>query len=313
MNKTNIAWTNYTWNPVTGCSPISEGCQNCYAAAINKRFHLPQKVQFHPDRLDEPLKRKKPCMIFAGSMTDLFHKDVKDEWIDQIMAIIAICQQRIFQVLTKRADRLLDYFNRMVNDPIYKPCDYLLDGITDSDYYKNTGATLEKQNAEKWDKWYARLTTTIKDVKWPLPNLWLGVTVEIPEYLWRVEKLLQIRAAVRFVSLEPLLDGIVLGLSKCSGCGATKKQCDDWKNGPMKSIACCPDCNHQTLDWVIVGAETGPGRRPCKLEWVRSIIEQCAAAAVPCFVKQIEINGKISHDISEWPADLQVRQWPERK
>ncbi len=274
MNKTNIAWTDYTWNPITGCSPISEGCQNCYAAAINKRFHLPQKIQFHSERLEEPLKRKKPSMIFTGSMTDIFHEDVPDEWIGQISRITIASRQHTFQILTKRIDRAHDFYGKWSRSGVY--------GFSD--------------------------------------NVWLGVTIEHPDYLWRAKKLFQIPAAVRFVSLEPLLWETRLApemyeisdADEDSPPGMTLCACGrHWEFG--YGISSYRNYLCGGIDWVIVGAETGPGRRPCKLEWVRSIINQCHAAGVPCFVKQIEIDGKISHDMNEWPEDLRVRQWPKVK
>lgn len=271
MNKTNIAWTDYTWNPVTGCSPISEGCQNCYAAAINRPFHLPQKIQFHPERLDEPLRLKQPCMIFTGSMTDLFHKDVPFKYIDQIMAVIAICQQHTFQVLTKRADRMLEYFNRLSQDSVYSPSDFLKDAFFDSVYYRKTGERLEKKKDDSFDLWFDEITTLLECHAWPFPNLWLGVTAENQRWAdERIPTLLQIPAAVRFMSLEPLLGEMQIAkyLSEykfrqdycnkqsCGGCVFPRGH-NLVTDGPCLGSKNWTE-NKNKVDWVIVGAETGP-------------------------------------------------------
>ena len=343
MNKTNIAWTDYTWNPITGCSPISEGCANCYAAAINKRFHLPQTIQFHPERLEEPLKKKKPSMIFAWSMTDLFHPDVSFEWLLQLMGIMILSPWHTYQVLTKRPDRMLQFFDRWPDGWWAKKT--LENTIFSEEFYainsvKEFATTKQRLKANDYYLEHYDQSGRGKldgPVPYPIPNLWLGVTVENSKHLDRVEQLLAIPAAVRFVSLEPLLEDIdiVRHLSptakiwRCKKCGWTGHR--DLLGGGCLSISCpgkkCIASNgivasnndeleiaeHEPhLDWVIVGAETGPGRRECKIEWVRAIVEQCQDAGVPCFVKQIEMNGKISHDMNEWPADLRVRQWPER-
>jgi len=280
MNKTKIAWTDYTWNPITGCSKISEGCKNCYAEAMMSRFNWSPEIQFHPERLEEPLHRKKPANIFVCSMGDLFHENVPDEWIGEVSRVMVRCPQHIFQILTKRADRMLKFYEKWQRSGVYGFCN----------------------------------------------NVWPGVTVESSKYLWRVEKLLQIQAAVRFVSLEPLLEEVNISqwmppFENCDhyagGCTRPENVFAETGNPRFRPgiVSCKPEyCvfGRRGLDWVIVGAETGPGRRECKIEWVRSIVQQCAAACVPCFVKQIEVNGKISHDMSQCPEDLRVRQWPEK-
>ena len=121
MNKTKIEWTDATWNPVTGCTPISEGCANCYARRMAKRLQAMGTrgyengfaVTLHPDRLDQPLRWKKPRMIFVCSMGDLFHEDVPDGGIDEIFAIMALCPQHVFQVLTKRPERMLEHLQKL--------------------------------------------------------------------------------------------------------------------------------------------------------------------------------------------------------
>ena len=242
MNKTLIAWTDggYTWNPVTGCSPVSEGCQNCYAAAIAKRFNGGDfSVKLHPERLDEPSKVKKPSKIFICSMSDLFHDDVPYSFIDDVMETIHRSSQHTFQILTKRPNRMYKYF-----------CE-----------------------SDKPRHCYMRPC-----------NTWVGVTAENQKCAGeRIPKLLDIPAVVRFVSIEPLLERIDIY---------------QWLGGDGG------------LGWIIVGCESGSRKRPCEIRWIRDIVNQCGAAKVPVFVKQININGKVSHDIKEFPEDLQVRQYP---
>ncbi len=249
MNRTRIPFLNYSWNPTHGCSPISPGCANCWAHAMSKRLAGmgvrgydkadPFKVTFHPDRLDEPLKVKKPSRIGVSFMGDLFHEDVPDAFIRRVMKVTAEAAQHRYLILTKRASRMRRYFNAF-GFPGY----------------------VEK-------------------------NLEFGVTVENADYLWRVEELSQTLAAVRFVSLEPLLAPV--NIAPFLACGL---------------------CQVEGLNWVIIGCEKGVGRRRCELDWIRDIIVQCKTAGVPCFVKQIEIDGRVSSDPEEWPADLRVREYP---
>lgn len=239
---TKIAWTDETWNPVTGCTKVSEGCAHCYAEGIAKRFWKGRPftdVQCHYERLDIPFRWKKDRMVFVCSMGDLFHDDVPDDFVGKVLFPVHTLTCHKWQILTKRPKRMAEYFTK--HDPP--------------------------------------------------KEAWLGVTAENQKRAdERIPILLQIPAAVRFVSLEPLLSYV--NIQGCLNPSPTGE--DDSK-----------------LDWVIVGCESGPKRRECKLEWVRSIVEQCADAGVPCFVKQIEINGRVSHNPAEWPEDLRVQQKPE--
>lgn len=203
---TTIEWTERTWNPVTGCSKVSQGCKHCYAERIADRFWGQRRftdVQCHPDRLDHPRSIKRGSMFFVNSMSDLFHEDVPDEFIRAVFAVMSECPQHTFQVLTKRSERLAQL-----------------------------GASL----------------------LWPA-NVWMGVSVEDARVIKRVDHLRAIPAAVRFLSLEPLI-------------------------GPLDYI------DLDGIQWVIVGGESGPGARPMKPEWVRSLRKQCRAARVPFFFKQ---------------------------
>ncbi len=248
MNRTGIDYLNYTWNPTHGCSPISPGCANCWAHAMSKRLAgmgvggydkaEPFRVTYHPDRLVEPLKLRKPARIGVSFMGDLFHEYVHDGFIRRVIEITAETAQHQYLILTKRPTRMRKYFH-----------EYGFEGHGE--------------------------------------NLELGVTVENADCLWRVDELLKIPAAVRFVSLEPLL-------------------------GPVniRPLLACARCGISGVDWVIVGCEKGPGRRRCDLDWIRGILYDCRNADVPCFVKQIEVDGRVSSDPNEWPEDLRVREYP---
>lgn len=217
-----------SWNPITGCTPCSEGCLHCYAKAMVRRFGTqwglpaddPFRVTFHPDRLDRPLRWKKPRTIFVCSMADLWHRAVPKGWRRCVLSYAASARQHTYIFLTKR--------------PLYISAD--------------------------WSE---------------MPNWWLGVTVENQRRArQRVPRISRSPAAVRFVSCEPLLGPIDL---------------TPWLG---------------KLDWVIVGAETGPGKRPMDLDWARSICEQCVAAGVPFFFKR-DSQGRDTLDGRQW------RQWPE--
>ena len=171
MSDTKIEWTDKTWNPITGCTPISEGCRNCYAKRMAQRLagrygypaDDPFRVTFHHDRLELPLRWKKPSKIFVNSMGDLFHGDVLTDNVYRVLDIIRRCPQHTFQILTKRPERA-----------------------------KTVLFNIGRRHLE-----------TIR-----LPNLWLGVTVENAKYTDRIDILRTIPAAVRFISFEPLLGDV---------------------------------------------------------------------------------------------------------
>lgn len=253
MSKTKIDWADRVWNPVTGCSKISEGCQNCYAERMSKRLQLmaPKKysqgfsVKCHPEALQEPLKIKKSQRIFVCSMSDLFHDEVPFEFIDSVFAVMALCPQHTFIVLTKRPQRMAEYYKRLGKHASKGPVSL-------------ASAEFAPEGSFFW-----KLT----DTGWVLPNVWLGVTAENQARAdERVPILLQIPAAVRFVSIEPMLSEVDLRYSCFNG---------------ADSFGSLPG-----LDWVICGGETGPGARPTHPDWVRSLRDQCAAANVPFFFKQ---------------------------
>lgn len=240
-----IEWTDETWNPTVGCSRVSPGCDGCYAIGVAHRAMQPAhegltvrrpgertdwtgEVRCLPDRLYTPLHWRKPRRVFVDSMSDLFHPDVPAEFIAEVWDTMGSAGEHTFQVLTKRPQRMATTVQRLADG--YYTRD---DGIIDS----HPGAV-----------------DAVLD-NWPLPNVWLGTSIESDRYTFRADHLRATPAAVRFLSLEPLL-------------------------GPLPSL------DLTGIDWVIVGGESGPGARPMHPDWVRDIRDRCVAASVPFFFKQ---------------------------
>lgn len=212
MKKTKIEWTEETWNPTTGCTKVSEGCKFCYAEVMAKRLQamgMPGyengfKFSLMPERLEQPFKKKKPTKYFVNSMSDLFHEDMPEDFLDKIFDVIEKTPRHIYQILTKRDKRMAEY---------------------------------------------------LKNKLMP-KNVWLGVTVENKrDGLPRIDSLRNIKATIKFLSIEPLLED--LGKINLKG-----------------------------IHWVIVGGESGHKARPMKEEWAINIKDQCAKAKVPFFFKQ---------------------------
>lgn len=351
---TGIEWTDETWNPVTGCDKVSPGCAHCYAAGVAARFWAKQyppmlvetaegatvrprqfmDVLCHPERIADPLTWRKPRRVFVNSMSDLFHESVPDDFIDQVFATMALAPQHTFQVLTKRAERMRHYMTRPTS-----MC--------------SRETTV---NGAIWSLLGTRLGSRIKHggnwrCRWPLPNVWLGVSIENQHFAnERIPLLLQTPAAVRFISVEPLIGPVSL-VDIPAGVLCPQRpehrvdvlRAGTWEirsgltNAPREFV------NHSDMgriDWVIVGGESGPKARPCHVEWIRSIVRACADAGTPCFVKQLGANPRAEHkcgdcdpciggescyqqypicmelrdkkggDMAEWPEDLRVREWP---
>lgn len=258
--QSDIQWTNWTWNPVVGCTRVSPGCANCYAVNHVKRMAgnpnpkvsaanvglvrtLPNgkldwtgDVRQLPERLNQPLMVGKPRLIFVDSLGDFFHEGVGEEFIQMIFCTMRQATQHLFQLLTKRSERLLELSPR---------------------------------------------------IDWP-ENVLMGVSVEEARYINRIEDLRRTGAKKKFLSVEPLL-------------------------GPI------PNLPLQGIDWVIAGGESGKGARPLELAWVRDVRDQCQAANVPLFIKQLgsvwakknRARHKKGGDMEEWPSDLQIRQFAE--
>ena len=279
-DKSAIEWTEATWNPIAGCSVTSPGCANCYAMGVaggrlrsSRKYRgltEPSKagpvwngdMRLWEKALDQPLRWKKPRRIFVNSMSDLFHQSIPDAWIDRIFGVMAVCKHHRFQVLTKRAERMRDY----------------LRAGFEAREDRNLGA--------RWAYAAAAVLGPGKDIgpspDFPLPNVWLGVSVEDqPRADERIPLLLGTPAAVRWVSAEPLLGPVDLAVP-LGGVGGVR------------------------LDWVVAGSESGPGARACDLDWVRALRDQCSAAGVAFFWKQHAVSGrKIS------TPELDGRRWLE--
>jgi protein gp37 len=260
MNNSKIEWTDKTWNPVTGCDKISAGCKYCYAETIYERFHGKgsfRNVICHEDRLTQPLKWKKGCKVFVNSMSDLFHEDVPFVFIDKVMAIIALTPRSVYQVLTKRSSRMLEYFS-VGKEALIERWEQATYDMGLSDKEDDTDAP-------------ACVIYNYTQTHWPLPNLWLGVSVEDQKAAnERIPLLLQVPAAVRFLSCEPLLGEVDIA----------SDEINDQLFGSF---------NHSSskgIDWVIVGGESGNKARPMHPDWARSLCDQCNAANIPFFFKQ---------------------------
>jgi len=310
-DTTRIEWTNATWNPITGCTIVSKGCQNCYAMRLaggrlrhNRKYEgltQPSKagpvwngeVRFDGAALIAPLRWRKPKRIFVCSMSDLFHEDVPNEWIDKIFAVMALAPQHTFQVLTKRPERQREYFV----DPRRRVAAIRFEAIKLSQSLRGAG----RYNGIGF---------------LPFPNVWFSTSIEDQKRAdERIPHLLNTPAAVRFLSCEPLLGPIDL----------TNIPAGRWPNDPPGPAEASyvdslrgerwylrqgqrfgPDRVNR-IDWVIVGSESGPGARPMHPDWARSIRDQCQAGGVPFFFKQWGEWAPAEDYASEIQEDFDVR------
>ena len=309
---TSIEWTDATWNPVTGCTKVSPGCAHCYAEGVAKRLWKGRPftdVQTHKDRLDQPLRWRRPRRVFVNSMSDLFHEDVPVRFIDKIFAVMGLASKHTFQVLTKRPDRMRAYccdpasFGRVMALSVE-----LTDGIG--------GVSRRVEHCDDGLPGFQ------------LPNVWLGVSVENQTTAdERIPVLIDTLAAVRFVSCEPLLEAVDLRwLSVPKRDGYTYHR-DALDGRAGRDYGCGWDQPDETgltsLDWVIAGGESGARARPCSVHWIASLVCQCREADVPVFVKQLgakplvdgttpqRLRDRKGADAQEWPIHhLRVREWP---
>ncbi|GGU62117.1 DUF5131 family protein [Streptomyces lavendofoliae] len=270
-DTTTIEWTRNddgtpgrTWNPATGCSKISAGCDNCYAETIAERFRghaaFPKGFDIHvrAEKVNDPLTWRKPTRVFVNSMSDLFHADIDQAWIADIFAVMAAARKHTFQLLTKRHARM----RHLLNDPAFTA-------------QVRTRALGKGLPADAW--------------QWPLPNLWLGVSVENQQWAdIRIPALLRTPAAVRFLSCEPLLGPVNLTrlpyrgdvdyvIDALAGRYGIREPREAFRFG-MAGLG--------TIDWVIAGGESGRRARAMHPDWARSLRDQCAQANVPFFFKQ---------------------------
>lgn len=237
MAESSIEWTEHTWNPVTGCTKVSPGCKHCYAETMANRLQAMGaagyddgfRLTLHPERLEHPLRRKSPTTFFVNSMSDLFHEQVPNGFIESVVEVCKRTPQHTYQILTKRADRLVEFFAN-------RDCP---------------------------------------------TNAWLGVSVEDRKYgVPRIAQLRKVKAAVRFLSVEPLLEDV-------------------------------GELNLADMHWVIVGGESGGGARPMKLEWAENVRRQAVAQDVAFFFKQWGAWGSdgIRRNKKSNGRDLAGRRW----
>lgn len=316
MAESNIEWVRgedgmrgKVWNPITGCSKVSAGCKFCYAERVANRLkaigvkgyedtidengNWTGKLQLLESKLLEPLRWRKSRCIFVNSMSDLFHANVPDEWTDRVFAVMALCPQHTFLVLTKRAKR---------------QCAYL----GDLDYRRKRWACeLERPEFKKFGP-HTTIWFLTDHAAEPLQNVWLGVSVEDqPTADERIPWLLQTQAARRFVSYEPALGAVrirknwVVARSKCETCRSTGYYGDLGPGRKRNNEYCpCDQCSDGAIiDWLICGGESGPGARPMDLDWARSVRDQCEKAGVAFFMKQVDKKRAI-------PEDLMTREFP---
>ncbi len=308
--KTEISWCDSSWNPIRGCSVVSTGCKNCYAASMAYRFSgegqpyeglavlknghasWTGEVQFVEERLLDPLRWTKPRRIFVNSMSDLFHPNVTDRMRDKIFAVMALAPRHTFQVLTKRPELMLEYFGKGKTKG--EAIQYAFE--INRDHFKGP------KDARQWT-----------EPQWPLPSVWLGVSTEDQKTAdERIPLLLETPAAIRFISAEPLLGPIDIRQWIGSEC-----RHDDSYSEMDTNATVCRECDESAfLDWVIVGGESGPHARPMNPMWARSLRDQCKNAGVPFFFKQFgeftpvqpEFFRKISdkrysHETFAWAND----------
>lgn len=281
---TKIEWTDATWNPITGCAVVSPGCTNCYAMKLagTRLQHHPSragltqpskagpvwngKVRFNQDWLDQPLHWKRPRMIFVCAHGDLFAENVHDEWIDKVFAVMALAPQHTFQVLTKRPERMREYLRgRDAENGFPMPPLWHIGMTRDDPSWQDT-------------------------MDWPLPNVWLGVSVEDQTRAdERIPILLDTPAAVRWISAEPLLGPIDILPYLFIYTHEDEVHLDlGVPFLPFRHPATTPaaDISSPRLDWVVAGGESGQGARPMHPDWVRSLRDQCADAGVAFHFKQ---------------------------
>ena len=314
-DRTKIEWTRgddgspgATWNPVTGCTRVSAGCENCYIEhtppfRIERRYFTTRcarcggaggaavdagtcrecdgegfvrsnalgsttGVRLHPERLDQPLRWRKPRRIFVNSLSDLFHSDVPDEYIARVFAVMALAPQHTFQVLTKRHGRM----RSLLSSPDFMDAAY--------EFFREG-----HPRRGPFDE--------VDRLPWPLPNVWLGVTVEDQKRAdLRIPALLDTPAAVRFLSCEPLIGEVDLSewLSDDCTCAIYVVDYSDPERYHPENLdrELTPGCpaHDRGIDWVICGGESGPDARPMHPDWARSLRDQCINAGVPFLFKQ---------------------------
>jgi protein gp37 len=299
---TAIQWTDQTWNPTTGCDRISPGCDNCYALTMARRLKGMGSAKYqndgnpvtsgpgfgltvHGDVLTEPLRWKKPRRVFVNSMSDLFHARVPREFLAQVFAVMAATPQHTYQILTKRPERAARILRDLCTCGVGHP---------PGEHFRSD---MEWAATSHSPTYVPGLEHGIYHRSgWPLPNVWLGTSIESAEYTRRADALRAAPAAVRFISAEPLIGAL-------------------------------PNLDLVDIDWLIIGGESGSGARPLDVAWVEDLLVNCAETATAPFVKQLGSvwardtawGGKTVHghgdtkggDPDYWPVYLRHRAYPQ--
>ncbi len=304
--KTSIEWCDVSWNPVSGCSKVSTGCKNCYAETLSLRYgqtkgpwtarNAAENVLLKPHKLREPLSGAKAWqglgaaaaaagktegkLVFVNSMSDLFHEQIPDEYIAEAFAVMAMAQRHTFQILTKRPERMRDWFAR--GGEWISRCGTVRNQFDFAGYADRLGDPMSRL------------------FEWPLPNVWLGVSIENRKWVGRADVLRQTPAAVRFISAEPLL-GPLISHGGFFARGDDGLYHQDWPDGYIGD-----QLNLTGIDWLIAGGESGPNFRPMDLQWMRGLRDECAASDTAFFAKQIAS----SRPGVDPPGDLLIREFP---
>lgn len=288
MGATTIEWAMFVWNVIVGCTRVSAGCQRCYAEVMAWRHVLMCRAKgvsckydgtvhlvggdprwtgalnFDEASLDAPLRRNKPASWFVNSMGDQFHEKVRDEWNDRMFAVMAQCPQHVFKILTKRPERMRTYASALSALDAQSRAIRVLRSM-----YR--GHPAEKLVTGQIDR------RTVGEFPWPLPNVWLGTSIENRAELHRLDDLRASPAAVRFVSFEPLLEDL-------------------------------GDLNLTGIHHAIFGGESGNREpRPCDVAWIRRGVEQCRAQGAAPYVKQL--GAHVVCKIDEWDGTPQANRW----
>lgn len=280
-SETGIEWTDSTWNPTTGCTKVSRGCDHCYAERVANRLQAknytrrlpvagggdpgdPFAVRTWPGRLSKPEDWQQPRRIFVDSMSDLHHKALPDGFVEEVYRRMLEVDRHVYQVLTKRPARMAAFLRER---PHLLDDEGLLPG-----------------------------------------HIWLGTSVEDQEVDYRLRHLASAPARRRFVSCEPLLGSLELGVLAR---GNVPDILDEIPFPGDREFG-------RVLHWIIVGGESGDGARPMDTDWARALRDECRAAGVPLFVKQMGEAWAARHgasdrhggDPEDWPEDLRMRQFP---
>ncbi len=308
--KTNISWTDASWNPIRGCSLASRGCQNCYAMNVAQRYSGPgqpyeglartvnghaawtNKVAFFPHKLVEPLQWQEPKKIFVNSMSDFWHPDVTLDWQAQMWAVMITASHHTFQILTKRPERI----SAMLCAKEFAP---LVNGY------------LERWRTQRPRDQRVQAAQFHNPIGEPAYNIWIGASVEDQGTAnTRIPHLMQVPAAIRFLSCEPLLGPINLEKLTAGFQEPGRERAIEREVYPFSGLFAIPDCDWEVgkIHWVIDGGESGQGFRQADHDWYRSIRDQCARHGVAYFHKQdsglkpgqgVLLDGRVYHEFPE--------------